>query len=126
MRRICKNCVSFNRETCVCGKDGAEVDPESRPRLDGGLCFSQREVLTGEDLSKARSDAGKIGGNAPHFSRGRKKNPNRTKSVQIRVDKSDRDALVEYCKKSNLKICDLFHHFVEETVRINSNQKEGQ
>lgn len=121
MRRICKNCVSFNRETCVCGDDGAEVDPESRPRLNDGFCFNPRTPSTGSERTKICSENGRKGGLAPHVRRGRKPDPNRLPRIQIQARKIDRDVFFEYGKLNNMTIGDVLHYLARVIVQNHPN-----
>lgn len=70
---------------------------------------SSGSKITPEELRALRSAAGKKGGNAPHVRRGRKINPNKIPSVQIRANKIDVEVFNGYSKMNHVSVKTLLH-----------------
>lgn len=122
MKRICKNCKSFDCEKSICTEDGSETDSESRPHNYDGFCFEPKDRKTPAEISIMRSIIGTTGGKAPHVSRGRKPG-NRIARIQIQAHKIDRDVLFAYAQKKGMTIVRVLHFLASVILQNNKDIK---
>ena len=112
---MCKTCVSYepqNDGTILCEYSGKLIDPESSPMFDGGACYERKvkKKLTPAELSLIRSKAGRKGGKAAGYGKGRAP----TKQLSIRLH--DYKVFSCYSQKNGLAFAEQFHVITRKIV----------
>lgn len=114
---LCKTCVSYEPQkdgTIRCEYSGKIIDPESSPMFgdEAGTCYERksRRKLTPAQLSLVRSKAGRKGGRAAGYGKGRAP----TKQLSIRLH--DYKVFCGYSQKNGLAFAEQFHVITRKIV----------
>lgn len=104
MRKLCKNCESFASEDgkAWCNYLNVERTDRDNPPYES-ICWKPRPRLSGDALSLARSEAGKLGGRKKGYGRGRAP----TKQASLRL--LDHNVLMAYSQMKKQSFAQTIH-----------------
>ena len=73
---MCKTCCDYRPQqdgTVICNYSGKAIAPDGSPMFDGGKCYERktRQKKTAQEISAARSAAGRKGGRKAGYGKGR-------------------------------------------------------
>ena len=113
MKKLCKNCESF-----AVDEDGkkkcrfldVERDDFSTPPPESA-CWKKRPKLSGSELSKVRSEAGKKGGRPKGYGKGR--SPTRQASLRL----MDHQVLSAYSEKKQIPLAQTVHLLCRSLIK---------
>ena len=111
----CKNCTSYVPQpdgSVICEYSGKVITADSSALFDDGACYERKKKpkITPAELSKIRSAAGRKGGRAAGYGKGRAP----TKQLSVRLH--DYNAFSNYSQRNGFALAEQFHDIAKKIV----------